>query len=218
MIRGFDTISQPLHVCKGIFIKKEVFAMNTNIIKESSRGFDMIHPEDHLLEERKIFFTEEVTSESAKQLIQLLLYLEQDNPKKEICLYINSPGGEVISGLAVYDTLIGLKCPVRTVCIGTAASMGSILFLAGKKRQILKHAEVMIHDPLVGGLKGAQNALALDKEAKKLMKTRETLGQILADRTGHSLEEVFDKTKEDCYLDAEEALEFGIATEIVSRA
>ena len=171
-----------------------------------------------MFEDRKIFFTEEVTPESAKQLIQLLLYLEAESSQKEICLYINSPGGEVISGLAVYDTLTGLKCPVRTVCIGTAASMGSIIFLAGRKRQILRHAQVLIHDPLISGLNGVQNALALDKEAKKLMKTRDTLGKILAERTGHSLEEVFEKTKEDCFLDAEEALAFGIATEIVKRA
>ena len=192
--------------------------MNTNIIKESSRGYDLIRPEDRLFEDRKIFFTEEVTPESAKQLIQLLLYLEAESPQKEICLYINSPGGEVISGLAVYDTLTGLKCPVRTVCIGTAASMGSIIFLAGRKRQILSHAQVLIHDPLISGLNGVQNALAMDKEAKKLMKTRDTLGKILAERTGRSLEEVFEKTKEDCFLDAEEALAFGIATEIVKRA
>ena len=192
--------------------------MNTNIIKESARGYDLIRPEDRLFEDRKIFFTEEVTPESAKQLIQLLLYLEAESPQKEICLYINSPGGEVISGLAVYDTLTGLKCPVRTICIGTAASMGSIIFLAGKKRQILTHAQILIHDPLISGLSGVQNALALDKEAKKLMKTRDTLGKILAERTGRSLEEVFEKTKEDCFLDAEEALAFGIATEIVKRA
>lgn len=192
--------------------------MKTNIIKESSRGYDLIRPEDHLCEERKIFFTEEVTPESAAELIQMLLYLESDDPSKEICLYLNTPGGEVSSGLAVYDTLLGLKCPVRTVCIGTAASMGSILFLAGGTRQILVHSQVMIHDPLISGLSGSKNALALDREARKLMKTRETIGRIISERTGRSIEEVLEKTREDCYLDAEEALAFGIATEIINRA
>ncbi len=191
--------------------------MLINIIKESSRGYDALRAEDLFLKERKIFFTEEVTAESSKQLIQAIMHLEQENEKKEITLYINCPGGEVTSGLAVYDCLRGLSCPVRTVCIGTAASMGSYLFLAGDKREILPHAQVMIHDPLVAGMQGVQNALALDKEARKLMKTRELLGNILAERTGHTLEEVLEKTKEDCYLDAEEAVDFGIATSVITR-
>ncbi len=192
--------------------------MNTCILKESSRGYERLVPEDQLFEERKIFFTEEVTAESSKELIQLLLYLEQQDPEEEITIYINSPGGDVVSGLAAYDTIIGLNCPVRTVCIGTAASMGSYLFLAGDERWILPHAQVMIHDPLLSGLAGSQSALALDRQAKKLMKTRETLGSILAERSGRTLEEVYEKTKEDCFLDAEEALSFGIATQIVDRA
>lgn len=192
--------------------------MKTNILKESSRGYEAIRPEDQLLTERKIFFTEEVTPESSKELIQVLMYLAEEDPDKEITLFINSPGGEVISGLAVYDTLTGISCPVTTVCIGTAASMGSILFLAGQKRQILRHSQVMIHDPLISGLSGSKAALALEKEANKLMKTREILGSILAEKTGHTLEEVYEKTKEDCFLDAKEALEFGIATEIIDHA
>lgn len=192
--------------------------MKTNIVKESSRGYDIIRPEDQLCMERKIFFTEEVTPESAAELIQVLLYLESDDPSREICLYLNTPGGEVSSGLAVYDTILGLTCKVRTVCIGTAASMGSILFLAGSTRQILPHAQVMIHDPLISGLSGSKNALALDREARKLMKTREMLGRILSERTGRSIDEVLEMTREDCYLDADQALAFGIATEIVNRA
>ena len=189
--------------------------MNTRILRESSRGIDMLCPEDKLLADRKVFFTEEVTSVSAVQLIQVLIYLEKEDSGKEITIYLNSPGGEVTSGLAVYDTIVGLKCPVRTVCIGTAASMGSILLLAGEKREILPHAQVMIHDPLINGLSGAQKALALEKEAEKLMKTREIIGKIIAERTGHTLDVVLEKTKEDCYLNAEESLAFGIVTKIV---
>ncbi|MCR4945545.1 MAG: ATP-dependent Clp protease proteolytic subunit [Lachnospiraceae bacterium] len=188
--------------------------MKTAIIKQSARGYDHILPEEMLYSERKVFFTESVTAESAAQLIQTLLCLEAESESKPITLYINSPGGDVISGLAAYDTIVGLKCPVRTVCIGIAASMGSYLFLAGNERLILPHSQVMIHDPLINGLSGVQKALALEKEANKLMKTREMLGQIMSERTGKSIEEVYEKTKDDTYMSAEEALEFGIATEI----
>ena len=175
----------------------------------------MLCAEDTLLADRKVFFNEEVTPESAVQLIQILIHLEKQDPGKEIKIYLNSPGGDVTSGLAVYDTIVGLKCPVRTVCLGTAASMGSIIFLAGKHREILPHAEVMVHDPLISGLKGAQKALALEKEAEKLMKTREIIAKIISERTGHTLQEVYDITKEDHFFDAEEALAYGLATEIV---
>ncbi|MBR1854611.1 MAG: ATP-dependent Clp protease proteolytic subunit [Lachnospiraceae bacterium] len=192
--------------------------MKTAILKETSRGIDRISLEDKLFEERRIFFTEEVNAETSTELIQQLLCLEMLDPKKEITIYINSPGGEVVSGLAVYDVIRGLKCPVRTVCTGTAASMGSILFLAGTKRQMLPHTKIMIHDPLVAGLSGRKRALELEKEALQLMETRAVTGGIIAERCGHTLEEVYEKTKEDCFLTAEEALEFGVATEIVSRA
>ena len=188
--------------------------MNTNVIIESYRGYDLVKPEDKLLSSRMIFFTEEVTPTSSVELIELLLHLESEDPDKEITLFINSPGGEVASGLGVYDAIRGLKCPVRTVCIGTAASMGSILFLAGDKREMLPHTQVMIHDPLVNGLSGAQKALALEKEAEKLMKTREVIAGIIAERTGHTLEEVYEKTKDDCYMDAQECVSWNIATNI----
>ena len=189
--------------------------MNASILKPTSRGIDRIELEDQLFSERKLFFTEEVTPETAAALIRLLMYLEQTGPKEKITLYLNSPGGEVTSGLAVYDVLTGLRCPVRTVCIGTAASMASILFLAGAEREMLPHSKIMIHDPLINGLSGTQRALQLEKEAANLMKTREILAGIIADRTGHTPEEVCEKTREDCFMDAEEALQYGIATKIV---
>ena len=191
--------------------------MNTNVLIESSRGISCVSTEDKLFSERRIFFTESVTPESSAQLIRALLYLENEDPDKEIVLYINSPGGEVQSGLSVFDTILGLKCPVRTVCIGTAASMGSFLFLAGTEREMLPHSQIMIHDPLINGLSGVQKALSLEKEAEKLMQTRTVLGEIMAERTGRSLEEVYEKTKEDTYLSAKAALEFGIATKITGR-
>jgi len=120
----------------------------------------------------------------------------------------------VVSGLAVYDTIRMLKSPVRTVCIGTAASMGSILFLAGEKREMLPHTKIMIHDPLIAGLSGSKRALELEKEAAQLMETRAVTAGIIAERCGRKLEEVYEKTKEDCYLTAQEAIDFGIATGI----
>jgi len=191
--------------------------MNAFFLRESSKGLEHVSAEDRLLEKRKIVFSEEVTAQTANELIRYLLCLEEDDPKKEITLLINSPGGEVTSGLAAYDTLRGIRCPVRTVCIGTAASMGSILFLAGDKREILTHSKIMIHDPLIAGLSGRKRALELEKEAEQLMETREITGRIIAERSGMSLEEVYEKTKDDCFLTAEEALACGIATKIVER-
>ena len=187
------------------------------ILHESARGIDAYNPESGLLKSRMLFFTEEVTPASSNELIEYLLFLDKEAPGEEITLCINSHGGEVVSGLAVYDTIRMLESPVRTVCIGTAASMGSILFLAGERRLMLPHCKIMIHDPLIAGLSGSKKALELEKEAVKLMEARAIIGGIIAERSGHTLEEVYEKTKEDCYLDAEEAIDFGIATGIIKK-
>ena len=118
--------------------------MNAYILHESSRGIDTYSTESSLFRKRIIFFTEEVNPENSNRLIEYLLHLDADASGEEITICINSPGGEVVSGLAVYDTIRMLKSPVRTVCIGTAASMGSILFLAGEKREMLPHTKIMI--------------------------------------------------------------------------
>ena len=128
--------------------------------------------------------------------------------------YINSPGGEVSSGLAVYDAMQAVSCPVKTVCIGIAASVAAILFAAGAKREILPHGRVLIHDPLIpGGVGGS--ALKINSVAKDLMQTRETVGRILAEHTGHSLEEVLEKTATDCYFSASEAVAWGLADRVI---
>ena len=191
--------------------------MNALILKESSRGIDCFSPESKLLQDRILFFTEEVNPQSSNQLIEYLLYLDKDAPGEEITVCINTPGGEVVSGLAAYDTMRMIKSPIRTVCIGTAASMGSILFLGGEKREMLPHTKIMIHDPLISGLSGSRKALELEKEAVKLMETRSIIGEIIAGRSGRTLEEVLEKTKEDCYLDADESISFGIATGITTQ-
>lgn len=131
-------------------------------------------------------------------------------------IYINSPGGEVISGLAVYDYISIMKSPVRTVCTGTAASMGAILFLAGKKREMLPHTRLMIHDPSyshndIGGRKSHE----IQHELDKLNETRESLAKIIAEKTGKTLEEIYEVTASDTFYSAEEAIEFGLATDIM---
>lgn len=185
-----------------------------DFIRETSNGLNHVSIYDRLVQERKIFFTEEVNSRSANELIASLMALEIENSAEPITLFINSPGGEVDSGLAIYDVITRLRVPVDTVCIGTAASMASIIFLAGRNRCMYEHTKIMIHDPLLSGLSGVKKALELEKEAKRLMEVRDILGRIIAQRTGRTLKEVLSKTKEDCFLTAEEALKFGIATDI----
>ena len=187
-----------------------------NILKETVRGTDCIKIEYELLSRREIFLTEEVNPETSNELIKQLMYLERQDAGKEITLYINSPGGDVISGLAVYDLISLMKSPVRTVCTGTAASMGAILFLAGKKREMLPHTRLMIHDPSFGGGSiGGKKSHELRHELEKLDEVREALAKIIAEKTGRPLEEIYDVTSDDTFYSAEEAITFGLATGIM---
>ena len=190
--------------------------MNAFLLRQSSRGIDRITPQDRLLQDRKIFFSEEVTRASADELISCLLALQAEDDKAPVTIFINSPGGEVDSGLAAYDTIMAMTCPVTTIVSGIAASMGSIIFLAGSKRLCLPHSELLLHDPLLTGSSGSKSALQLEKESSHIMQTREILGKIIADRTGRTLDEVYEITKEDTYMSATEALEFGVATGILT--
>lgn len=187
-----------------------------NILKETVRGTDCIKIEDKLLSRREIFLTEEVNAETSNELIKQLMYLERQDSGKEINLYINSPGGEVISGLAVYDLISLMKSPVRTVCTGTAASMAAILFLAGEKREMLPHTRLMIHDPSFSGSSiGGKKSHELRHELEKLDEVREALAKIIAEKTGRPLEEIYDVTSDDTFYSAEEAITFGLATGIM---
>lgn len=187
----------------------------SSFLRETSLGISHISIYDRLLQDRSIMFTDEVNPESANELISHLIALELEDGTLPITLYINSPGGEVNSGLAVYDVIMNLSVPVNTVCIGMAASMASVIFLAGRKRSMYEHTKIMIHDPILTGLSGSKRALELEKEAERLMETRKLIGSIIAERTGNPLKKVLDKTKEDCYMDASEAIKFGIATEVI---
>lgn len=187
-----------------------------NILKETVRGIDCIRLEDEFLKDREIFLTEEINAQTSNELIKQLMYLERQDSESEVTIYINSPGGEVISGLAVYDYIGMMKAPVITVCIGTAASMGAILFLAGAKRQMLPHTRLMIHDPSysqndIGGRKPHE----IQHELDKLNETREALARIISEKTGRSIDEIYKVTADDTFYSAQEAIDFGLATEIL---
>ncbi len=163
------------------------------------------------IDHRKIFLWGAVTDESAKDIVGKLLFLEMADPGKEITFYINSPGGVVTSGLTIYDTMKMISSPVRTVCMGLAASMGSVLLAAGikGKREIWPNGKVMIHQPSIGGQIVAP-ASDLKIQAEEILKTRQRLNQILADACGHSVEKLEDDTDRDYYMDADEAIKYGI--------
>ena len=185
-----------------------------NIIRETSEGLNQIPIQDILFQRREVECIGEITEDSVAALILQLRYLHHEAPEQEITMYINSPGGEVSSGLALYDVMKAIQCPIRTVCVGTAASMAAILFLSGDKRDMLAHSKVMIHDPLIpGGIGGS--ALKVDAVARNLMQARQTIADIISRHTGKSLEDVLAKTASDSYFDAEQAVEWGLADRII---
>lgn len=191
-----------------------LFLMTPNIIKESSEGTTYCPIQDELFNTRRsIEVVGEITRESVYSLILQLRYLQQADPEREITMYINSPGGSVTDGLALYDVMAGISCPIRTVCVGMAASMGSLLFAAGNKRDILPHATVMIHDPLTTGISGS--ALSVNQASMRLMETREITASILADHTGHTVDEVYEMTRQDSYFNAQEAVDWHLADRII---
>lgn len=190
--------------------------MMPEIVKETSTGFVTTSIAGELFRNREIECVGEITNELVYSLILQLRYLRIQDSEKEIVMHINSPGGEVSSGLALYDVMQAIPCPVRTVCEGTAASMAGILFLSGDKREMLSHARVMIHDPLIsGGIGGS--ALQVERISRQLLKTREIIGNIISRHTGKTLEEVYEKTAADTYFNAEECIEWGLADSIVTR-
>lgn len=185
------------------------------IIKENSAGYFDCRIQDEMFAKRQIQCLGEINSESVNELILQFQYLYQLDSEKEITMYINSPGGEVSSGLALYDVMKAISCPVRTVCVGNAASMGAVLFASGDKREILPHGRVMIHDPLIAGGVGG-SALQIQSISDSLLKTREIIAAILSEHTHKSLEEIYEKTANDTYFYAEEAVQFGLADNIIT--
>ena len=185
------------------------------VIEQTSRGERSYDIYSRLLKERIIFLGEEVTDASASVIIAQLLFLEGEDPEKDIHLYINSPGGSVSAGLAIYDTMQYIKCDVSTICIGMAASMGSFLLSGGAKgkRFALPNSEIMIHQPL-GGAKGQATEIKI--AAEHILKTRDRLNKILAANTGQSLEQIESDTERDNFMSAEEAKEYGLVDEVIT--
>ena len=186
-----------------------------NVIQRTTNGERAYDLMSRLLQDRIIMLTEEVTDASASVICAELLYLESIDPNKDIQLYINSPGGSVTAGLAIYDTMNFVKCDVSTICMGMAASMGAFLLSSGAKgkRFCLPNAEVMIHQPL-GGAQG--QATDIQIHAEHILRTKKRLTQILADNAGCDYEKMADACERDNFLTAEEALNFGLIDQIVT--
>ena len=182
-------------------------------VGNSERSYDIY---SRLLEDRIIFLSGEINDQMANTIVAQLIYLEGKNPDKDIYMYINSPGGSVSAGLAIYDTMQYIKCDVSTICIGMAASMAAVILSSGTKgkRICLPHSEVMIHQPL-GGTQGQASDILL--HAKHIEKTRETLNKILAENTGKDVETITKDTDRDNFLDAKQAVKYGLVDKIFSK-
>ena len=191
-----------------------IFMTEPRIIKETSSGTSFSQIQDEMFSDREILCVGEINSVTVNSLINQIRYLAKSDPEKEITMYINSPGGEVSSGLALYDVMKAVKCPIRTVCVGTAASMAAVLFASGSERDMLPHARIMIHDPLIIGGAGG-SALAMKRLSDDLLRTREIMCGILAEHTGRTLEEIYEKTASDSFFYADEAIKFGLADKVV---
>ena len=186
------------------------------VVEQTNRGERSYDIFSRLLNDRIIVLSDEVNDTTASIVVAQLLYLEGQDAEKDISLYINSPGGSVSAGLAIYDTMQYIKCDVSTICMGMAASMGAFLLSAGTKgkRFALPHSEIMIHQPL-GGAKG--QATDIEIQAKQILRIKATLNEILAANTGKPLEVIEKDTDRDNYMTAQEALDYGIIDKILTR-
>ncbi|MBE7088950.1 MAG: ATP-dependent Clp endopeptidase proteolytic subunit ClpP [Clostridiales bacterium] len=194
----------------------EKSALIPYIVEQTSRGERSYDIYSRLLEDRIIFLSGPIDDAVANTVVAQLIYLEGKDPSKDICLYINSPGGSVSAGLAIYDTMNYIKCDVSTICIGMAASMGAFLLSSGTKgkRYALPNSEIMIHQPL-GGAQGQASDIKI--AAEHILKTKNKLNTILAENSGRSLSEIERDTDRDNYLSAQEALEYGLIDKVFSK-
>ena len=186
------------------------------VIEQNSRGERSYDIYSRLLKDRIIFLGEEVTDVSANLVVAQMLFIEAEDPGKDIHFYINSPGGSVSAGFAIYDTMQYIKCDVSTICIGMAASMGAFLLSGGAKgkRLALPNAEIMIHQPS-GGARGQETEIRI--VAENILKTRNKLNEILAANTGKSVEEISRDTERDNYMTAQEAVAYGLIDSVVEK-
>lgn len=185
------------------------------VVEQTNRGERSYDIYSRLLKERIIFLGNEINDITASLVVAQLLFLEAEDPDKDIQLYINSPGGSITAGMAIYDTMNYIKSDVSTICIGMAASMGAFLLAAGErnKRYALPNAEIMLHQPL-GGTRGQAEDIRI--HAERILKTRDTINKILADRTGKPLKTIQKDTDRDFFMSASEAKEYGIIDEVIS--
>jgi ATP-dependent Clp protease protease subunit len=186
------------------------------VVEQSSRGERAYDIYSRLLKDRVIFVVGPIEDHMANLIVAQLLFLESENPDKDISIYINSPGGVVSAGLAVYDTMQFIRCDVSTMCVGQAASMGAVLLAAGAKgkRYCLPHSRVMIHQPL-GGFQG--QATDIDIHAREILKTRQQLNELLASHTGQSVETIARDTDRDNFMDPEQAKAYGLIDQVFAQ-
>ena len=189
------------------------------VIEQTSKGERSYDIFSRLLKDRIIFLSEDVNHASASLVVAQLLFLESEDPDREIYLYINSPGGSITDGMAIVDTINYIKCPVTTICVGLAASMGAVLLACGTKgkRFATPNAEILIHQPLIagGGLSGQTTEIKI--HADHMVKTRDKLNKLLSEKTGQSLEVIERDTERDNYMTAEEALKYGLIDGIMDK-
>ena len=195
---------------------KRYDALVPMVIEQTSKGERSYDIFSRLLGDRIIFLSDEVNDTTASLVVAQMLFLEAQDPDKDICFYINSPGGSVTAGMAIYDTMNFIKCDVSTICIGMAASMGAFLLSAGTKgkRIALPNSEIMIHQPL-GGAKGQASDIKI--QAELILRTRDNLNRILAENTGRSIEEIARDTERDNFMTAQQALEYGLIDKIFEK-
>jgi ATP-dependent Clp protease protease subunit len=184
------------------------------VVEQTNRGERSYDIFSRLLKDRIIFLAGEIDDVTANLVVAQMIFLEAEDPDKDIFLYINSPGGSITSGMAIYDTMQYIKCDVNTICIGMAASMGAFLLTAGVKgkRKALPNSEVMIHQPM-GGAQGQATDIAI--HAQRIISIKEKINKIMSERTGQSLERVQKDVERDYFMTAEEALEYGVIDEII---
>ena len=186
------------------------------VIEQTGHGERSYDIFSRLLKDRIIFFGDEVNDQTASIIVAQMLFLESEDPDKDIMLYINSPGGSITAGMAIYDTMNYIKCDVSTICVGMAASMGAFLLSAGAKgkRLALPNSEIMIHQPL-GGMQGQATDIKI--HADRIIRMKDKLNNILSENTGRPLEEIVRDTERDNFMSAQEALEFGIVDKVITR-
>ena len=194
--------------------RNKILSYIPTVIEASSRGENSFDIFSRMLRERIIFLGDEIDDELANSIVAQLLVLDAENPEKDIMMYINSPGGVITAGMAIYDTMKHVRADVCTICLGEAASMGAFLLSAGTKgkRMALPSARIMIHQPL-GGARG--QATDIEIEAKEILRMKKELNTLLAEHTGQTVEKIYEDTERDNYMSAQQAVEYGLIDKVV---